>query len=307
MSALECRTARGRSQRLLGGLLAAALAWSVWWLSLPLRAAETAAPAAAIHKVQGSNWRPETGQPVFIAVLGSDARVAPPDGGGGRCDSIHIVAINPATKGGTILNFPRDSWVPIPGRGTDKINSACSSGGGELMVQTLKALTGMPIQFFAITEFSHFVKFIDELGGIDVNVPYAMADSPSGAFFQPGPLHMTGGQALAFTRNRKDTPRGDFSRSDNQGILIQASLAKFRAEAADPHRILDYIKVARRHTKVSAPVMDLVKLGLLAREVDPAQLKNVTMPGGVGSAGGASVVFLAPGDIFDRVRDDAVL
>lgn len=295
--------------RFVFGFLAAGVAWSLWWGSLPLRAG-TATPgttAVGIHKVQGASWRPEVGEPLFVAVLGSDARSAPPDGGGGRCDSVHIVAINPVNKGGTILNFPRDSWVPIAGRGMDKINAACSSGGAELMVQTLKNLTGMPIQFFAITEFSHFVKFIDELGGIDVNVPYAMADSPSGAFFKAGPIHMTGGQALAFTRNRKDTPRGDFSRSENQGILIQASLMKFRAEAADPHRIFDYIKVARRHTKLSAPVMDLVKLGLLAREIDPAQVKNLTVPGSVGSAGGASVVFLAPGNIYGQVRDDAIL
>lgn len=289
--------------------MAVGLAWSFWWISLPLRAgAQTSTPAAAgIHKVQGAAWRPEVGQPLFIAVLGSDARSAPTDGGGGRCDGIHIVAINPVTKGGTILNFPRDSWVNIAGRGVNKINSACSSGGAELMVQTLKNLTGMPIHYYAITEFSHFVKFFDELGGIDVNVPYAMADSPSGAFFPAGPIHMTGGQALAFTRNRKDTPRGDFSRAENHGILIQAALVKFRAEAADPHRVLDYIRTARRHTKVSAPLMELVKLGLLAREIDPAQLKNMTMPGSVGSAGGASVVFLAPGDIYARVRDDAIL
>lgn len=302
----------GRKQTVRSTLcvvLTTALVWSMGWISLIFRAsAQTTTPAAVgIHKVQGASWRPDRAEPLFVAVLGSDVRSGPPDGGGGRCDGIHIVAINPVAKGGTILNFPRDSWVNIAGRGMDKINSACSSGGAELMVQTLKNLTGIPIHFFAITEFSHFIKFIDELGGIDVHVPYAMADSPSGAFFQAGPIRMTGGQALSFTRNRKDTPRGDFSRADNQGILIQAALVKYKAEAADAHRVLDYIRSARRHIRASAPVMDLVRLGLLAKDIDPAQLKNVTMPGSTGSAGGASVVFLAPGDIYDRVRDDAIL
>lgn len=309
MTGMPAKLSATAFRRYVAVVLAAALAWSAWWLSLPLRRdAQAGTPAAVgIHKVQGANWSPGTGQPLFVAVLGSDTRSGPPSGGGGRCDGIHIVAINPTTKGGTILNFPRDSWVNIAGRGMDKINSACSSGGGQLMVQTLKNLTGIPIQYYAITEFSHFIKFIDELGGIDVNVPYAMADSPSGAFFAAGTLHMTGGQSLAFTRNRKDTPRGDFSRADNQGIFIQASLAKFKAEAGDPHRILDYIRTARRHTEASASVMDLLRLGLLAREIDPAQVKNMTMPGSTGSAGGASVVFLAPGDIYNRVRDDAIL
>jgi len=288
--------------------LALGLAWSVWWISLPLRASGQTAgpPAVGIHKVQGASWRPETGQPLFIAVLGSDSRVAPPDGGGGRCDAIHIIGINPGTKSGTVLDFPRDSWVSIPGRGTNKINSACSSGGAELMVQTLKSLTGIPIQYYVITEFSHFIKFIDVLGGLDVNVPYKMKDTFSGADFPAGPIHMTGGQTLSISRNRHDTPKGDFSRSENQGIVILAGLNKFRSEMADPHRIFDYIKAARQNTKVTVPLLDMIKLGLLAKDIDPAQVKNLPMPGSTGSAGGASVVFLAPGDIYSRVRDDAI-
>jgi len=297
------------SRKLLAALLLVMIG-SAWWLSLPFRAVAqspaTPPPAVGIHKVKGAQWRPERAQPLFIAVLGSDTRVGPPDGGGGRCDAIHIVAINPVSKAGTILNFPRDSYVAIAGRGTDKINSACSSGGAELMVQTLKNLTQIPIQYYAITEFSHFVRLLDELGGIDINVPYRMKDSPSGADFPAGPVHMTGGQALAFTRNRKHTPRGDFSRTDNQGLALLAGLAKFRAEAADPHRFVDIVQVARRQTKISIPLMEMVKLGMIARDVDPAAVKNVTIPGGTGTAGSASVVHLAPGDTYSRVRDDAV-
>lgn len=302
-------SAISRPRRVAALFAAAAMLASAWWASLPLRAdaQSPGPPAVGIHRVKGAGWHPELGQPLFIAVLGSDTRVGPPSGGGGRCDAIHIVAINPVTKGGTILNFPRDSYVTIAGRGTDKINAACSSGGAELMVQTLKNLTQIPIQYYAITEFSHFVKFMDELGGIDINVPYAMRDSPSGAHFPAGPVHMTGGQALAFSRNRKDTPRGDFSRTDNQGLMILASLAKLRAESADPHRIFDYIKAARRNTSISVPFLELVKLGLIARDIDPAAVKNLTIAGGTGSAGGASVVHLAPGDTYSRVRDDAIL
>lgn len=269
-----------------------------------------AAPTAiAIHKVAGAQWRPEIGQPLFIAVLGSDARSGPTSGGGGRCDAIHIIAINPAAKAGTILNFPRDSYVDVAGRGSDKINAACAVGGGAgVMVETLKKLTGIPIQYYAITEFTHFRSFIDELGGIDVDVPYEMRDVPySGANFNKGTQRMDGGQALAFTRNRHDTPKGDFSRTENQGLFILAALQKFRAEATDPHRIFDYLKVVRRHTDISIPIPEMIKLALLAREIDLASLRNVTVDGSTGAAGGASVVFLNPGDTYSRVSDDAIL
>lgn len=279
---------------------AAALSASIWWLSLPLRAGAQA-PAVGIHKVQGASWRPERGEPLFIAVLGSDTRVGPPDGGGGRCDAVHIVAINAQAKAGTILNIPRDSFI-----GGQKINGNCTSGP-ERMVGALKSLSGMPIHYYAITEFSHFVKAIDELGGMEINVPYDMKDSPSGADFRPGPLKMTGGQVLSFSRNRKHAPGGDFGRTENQGRIILAALGKFRAEIGDPHRLWDFISVARRHTKTTVPLAEMIKLALIAKEIDPANVVNKNIPGGTGSAGAASVVFLSPGDIFTRVRDDAIL
>ena len=274
----------------------------VWWAVSPIIGpAEAGEAAVGISKVSGATWRPERGEPLFIAVLGSDIRQGPPGGGGGRCDAIHIVAINPQQKAGTILNFPRDSSIA----GYSKVNAACTGGAGG-MVRALRDHTGIPIQYYAMTEFSHFTQLVNELGGVHVNVPYDMKDSPSGADFRPGVIHMDGRAALAFSRNRKDTPRGDFSRTDNQGILMLASLGKFRAEAADPHRILDYVGVARRHVRSDVPLNEAIKLALLAREVDPANVKNITINGSTGTAGGASVVFLAPGDTYSRVKDDAI-
>jgi polyisoprenyl-teichoic acid--peptidoglycan teichoic acid transferase len=279
---------------------------AAWWLLNPFQASAEDA-AVRISKVEGTSWRPDRGEPLFILVLGSDARRAAPSGGGGRCDAIHIVGINPQTKSGTILNFPRDSYVPVAGMGTTKINAACTRGGAANMVQTLRSLTGIPIHYYAITEFTHFVAFIDEIGGLEVQVPYRMRDPYSGADFLPGARPMLGGHVLAFSRNRHDTPRGDFSRAENQGIVIISAAHKFRFEANDnPHRIFEYMRIARRHISSDVPTSELVKLALIARDIDPLKLQNITIGGSTGSAGGASVVFLAPGDTYARVRDDAI-
>lgn len=283
--------------------LVVSLLTGAWWITAPFRAGAQA--AVGLERVKGATWRPQLGEPIFIAVMGSDARSGTPDARGG-CDSIHIVAINPTVKAGTILNFPRDSYLPSPGGGRRKVTDICRVAGFEAVVQILRSETGIPIQFLARTEFVHFQALVNELGGIDVDVPYPMNDAASGAHFQPGPLHMDGGSALAFTRNRKDTPKGDFSRTDNQGLLLLAALRKFRAEASDPHRLLDYIRVARRHVSLAIPISDLIKMGLVALEVDPANVRNLTIGGSTGGADGASVVFLEPGDIYQRVRDDAL-
>lgn len=287
-------------------VLAALLVAALWWLVSPVRAASpTTDTALQLHKTAASNWYPTSGQPLFIAVLGSDTRSGPPSGGGGRCDAIHIVAINPQEKAGTILNIPRDSYVPVPGMGRTKINAACTRGAGT-MVQALQGHTGLPIHYYAITEFSNFVALMNEIGPVNVPVPYAMRDSPSGAHFPAGNVLMDGRQALALSRNRKDTPRGDFSRTENQGILIKAVHTKFREETVDLHRIFDYIKAARRHVQTDVPLSEVVQLALLARDINPANMANMTIPGSTGSAGGASVVFPAPGDIYSRVKDDGI-
>lgn len=276
------------------------------WLGAPFRAAAQDR-AISINKVADAEWRPEAGQPLFIAVLGSDIRNGPPGGPGGRCDAVHIVAINPRKRAGTIINIPRDSWVNVPGAGPQRINTGCFYGGSELMVQTMRQATGIPIQYYVNTEFSHFRGFISDLGGVRVNVPYAMNDAASGARFRAGPVTMNGAQALAFNRNRKDTPRGDFSRTDNQGRFIAASLLKFQDDVGkDPRKLAEYLRAARRHVQISVPLPDLIRLSFTALRVDPAKVQNITVPGSTGSVGAASVVFMAPGDIFRRVADDAI-
>lgn len=294
---------RRRLGRWIGiSLLVLTLGLSVGIAGPFIAAAQSPSPTGlGIHKVSGATWRPESSAVLFIAVLGSDARSGPPEAGGG-CDAIHVIAINPTTKAGTILNFPRDSYLE-----GSKLTDTCRRSGFESAIRVLQNHTGLSIHYYARTEFSHFMSFIDELGGIDVNVPYAMSDSASGAFFQPGTRHMQGGDALAFTRNRKDTPRGDFSRTENQGILMIAALAKFRGDVmSDPHRLFDFIRSTQRHIRITVPLMEMIRLGLLAKDIDPSAIQNVTVPGSTGNVGSASVVFLSPGDTYDRVRGDGV-
>lgn len=279
----------------------------VVWLLGPLVAGAQTNAAVEIHKVKGASWHAEFGQPVWILVLGTDTRSGPVENDRGRCDAIHLIGIDPRSKAGSILDFPRDSYVDVPGHGGNRINTACFFGGPDLMVTTIKQLTGIQPQYYVLTEFSHFIQIVEDLGGVDVNVPYSMHDPVgSGANFNPGVIHMGGGQALQFCRNRHSTPNGDFSRSENQGNFLIAGLTKFRNESADQSKLFDYIRAARRNTKITVPLGDLIKLGLLARQIDPANITNIGMPGSTGDVGGASVVFLHPGDIYDRVRDDAI-
>lgn len=243
----------------------------------------------------------------FVLVVGSDARPGQ-DIRRSNGDSLHLLAVNPRTGQGTVLGFPRDSWVDIPGRGRGKINSALASGGPSLLVDTVRQLTGLPVQYYVLTGFTGLAALVDELGGVEVFVDTRMNDAASGARFERGWHRFNGGQALAFSRNRKDTASGDFSRSANQGMLILAALAKMRGEVADDGGLRRWIDVLARHAVLDVAPDRLLGLAALARNLDPARLRNMVVPGRIGTAGRQSVVYLGPeaAQVFVDLRDDAV-
>ena len=263
-------------------------------------------PALVIHKVDEARFEPLPGEPLFVLVIGNDGR---PGVGGERGDALHLVGVNPASGQATILNFPRDTYVAIPGHGRNKINAAYQFGGPRLQAEAVGNLVGVHIPYVIATDFAGFRGMVDELGGVVVDVPFAMNDKNSGAVFDAGPTLLNGDGALAFSRNRY-IPGGDIRRSEHQGVLIVSALAKLRAETSGPYDTLRLLGVLARNTRLDGVgFRELYLLGRLALSLDPANVRNVTMPATTGQAGGASVVFptaAAPG-VFEDFRDDGVL
>jgi LCP family protein required for cell wall assembly len=233
-------------------------------------------------------------RPLFVLALGSDARPGQ-DPLRQRSDSIHLIGVNLATHRATILGFPRDSWVPIPGFGTNKINSAMADGGPSLTVRTVEQLTGITIDLWLLTTFDGIKNMVNAIGGVTVDVPYPMHDSFSGANFEPGVQHMRGGAALAFARDRHDVPGGDLSRSRDQGILLQSALTKFRKVfAKDPSQLFRWIGIGWRNVRSNLSVPTLVQLGLTTTHVPTVNVNNLVVPAAGGTVGSSSVVFIQP-------------
>lgn len=262
--------------------------------------------AVEIHKVDEAHFLPAPGQPVFFLVLGVDGR---PGLEGDRADAIHLIGVNPGAGAGTILNFPRDSFVEIPGRGQSRINDAFFYGGTQLQAETVERLTGVRPAFILTTNFPGLEGMVNDLGGLDVDVPIAMKDKNSGADFPKGRVRMNGAQALAFSRNRY-IPDGDLRRSEHQALLILSALTKVRAENPGPAATLRYLSVLARHVRFNNVALpELYRLGRLGLTIDPAKMRNVTMPSRLGRAGAREVVFVGAGApaLFADFRDDAVL
>lgn len=263
-------------------------------------------PAIEIHRVASASYVEPTDQKLFTAlIIGSDVREGNPSRG--RADSLHLLVVNAKKGVGTLVGIPRDSYVNVPGQGPDKINASLYFGGPERTVAAVKRLSGIHIQYWALIEFSRFRKLVDTLGGVEVDVPYPMRDSFSGTNFTPGKRKMNGIEALAFARDRHSAPGGDFGRSENQGRLLVAALRKFHHDAKNPLSLAKYLRAFDDLVESDVGFRELLDLARIGRTLDPYGIRNVVIPGRTGSAGGASVVFPSGGEIFDKIRKDAVL
>jgi LCP family protein required for cell wall assembly len=231
-------------------------------------------------------------EPIFILLIGSDARPGEAITET-RADSLHIVAVNPAKHKATVVGIPRDSYVEIPGLGTDKINAAMVYGGPELVVQTVESMTGLTMDYWALTWFQGFQAMINEIGGLSMDVPFDVFDSYAEAEIEAGQQVLSGPDALAFARARHSLPTGDFGRSENQGRLMVAALAQFRKEfTKDPGRLLTWIGAAMRNAQTDVPLDQLMTLAFTGATLNPNKIVNVVFPGGTGFAGETAVVNL---------------
>lgn len=248
-------------------------------------------------------------QPIVLLVVGSGARLGD-DIEHSLADSLHVVSINPAKHKATIIGIPRDSWVEIPDHGTGKINASLVEGGPDLLVQTVESISGLKIDYYALTTFWGLAQLYDNLGGLTMDVPFSMHDSYSGADFEPGVQTLDGKQVLAFSRDRHSVGSGDFGRSENGGRVLIASLTEFRKEfQADPSSLFTWIASGMRNVQTTVPFDEVIQLAYTCSHINPKGVTNIVLPGTTGFEGTLSVVHLLSDKdaIFADVKPDGIV
>lgn len=185
-------------------------------------------------------------QPMVFVLMGSDSRG--PDQG--RSDVLMTAYLPGNRKQVYLTSYPRDLWVPIPGHGEAKINAAYAFGGTSLTVATLQNYTGVKVDHIAMINFERFIQLTEALGGVTVNNQVASTSGDGKYTWPRGQITVSGAEALAYVRQRKELPNGDFDRAERQRAVVTAIIAKM----ASADVLTNPVKFDRMATKVADTV-----------------------------------------------------
>jgi LCP family protein required for cell wall assembly len=227
---------------------------------------------------------------IWILGVGSDARPGE-DMLRVRGDALQLIGMNTQTGAATTIGIPRDSYVPIPGYGSDRVNAALYYGGPKLLGQTVGNMIGIQPDYVFVTRFPFFEDMVDDIGGITVRNPRAFSDDnlkPTG--FAAGKIKLDGYNAMAFARIRKTLPGGDFDRSANQQRVLRGIQGAIRARADEPGFMERGVLTVLEHMHTDVAPGELFRIAHAVAQVDPTKITSCVVQGGIGDVGGASVV-----------------
>ncbi|MCR5833797.1 MAG: LCP family protein [Selenomonadaceae bacterium] len=179
----------------------------------------------------------------------------------GRSDTLMIATIDPNTDQATLLSIPRDTRVKLRGRGYDKINAAYAYGGVDLAENTVENFLGIDIDHYVTIDTNSFVKIIDAIGGVDIQVEKRMYyedpwDDDGGLVINlfPGKQHMDGKTAVTYVRYRDS--EGDIGRVHRQQAFMTACMDKVTSP-----------EIVTRIPLIAREIMDAIETDMSLRQI----------------------------------------
>jgi LCP family protein required for cell wall assembly len=262
---------------------------------------------------------------INILFLGLDRRIGVPEGTAARTDSVFVLTIDPFSKTAGVFSIPRDLVVEIPdgagGYVSDRINVAWEmgeftydnypGGGPGLAIDTIEHNFDIPIDHYVILDFADFKDLIDEVGGIDIDVPeyavdydYSDCEGCAGHFveFLPGLQHMDATTALAYARIRKSD--SDFKRIERQQLVIKATAKKALSLNlfASPSKTRDLYEKYKDAVQTDISVLQVPGLAKLAKQVGADNINTVSIASATYPCGSACTGAMLLAD-WDKVAE----
>ena len=214
-----------------------------------------------------------------VLIMGIDERTEDV----GRTDTLMLAMLEPETDRAALLSIPRDTRVHIKGYGLDKVNAAYAYGKVPLAERTVEDFLGVKVNHYLIIDTKAFVKVIDAIGGVDINVEERMYyedpwDDDGGLLidFQPGRQHMDGCEAITYVRYRD--AEGDAGRIRRQQAFMRACMERLLSPSVLVNLPIVVQEIASSvRTDLSIP--QLLELAGSLKQASEYGLKVDTVPG----------------------------
>ncbi|MBP2339130.1 LCP family protein required for cell wall assembly [Saccharothrix coeruleofusca] len=242
-------------------------------------------------------------------------------------DTIIILRVPRDGSKAHAISIPRDTYVPIPDHREEKINSAYGvtkfftmqrlqqegvhdlaerekrgdQAGRRVLVRVVQELTGVRVDHYAEVNLYGFYLLTQVIGGVDVCLNHATSDPDSGADFPAGPQTISGGDALAFVRQRKNIPNGDLGRITRQQVFLSAAVSRLLSAGTltDPAKLSGLLDAVSKSVVVDDG-LDLATLAKQAQGLAGGNVEFATIPvTGVGARNdrGQSIITVDPAQV----------
>ena len=267
--------------------------------------------------------------PVNVLLIGSDSReglteeeqqrLGAEEVPGERADTLIIGHIDPAADHVTMVQFPRDLYVPTPDGGHSKINETLDKSD-DYLIETVKEVTGLDFHHYAKVNIAGFRDLVDELGGVEVCIPEPIPFDPQTGIEvtaeDVGMVEFDGDRALSFVRSR-NYATGDFQRIQNQQKFLAAAIDELTSISTFLRfdRIREVMDVARANVTLDpgTTIKGLYDILQRFRSFNPDNYEAYTVPNlGTGSVdiGGGELSSVVQPDtramevMFDAIEDN---
>lgn len=235
---------------------------------------------------------------------------------GARADTIMVLHLPAGDGEPTLVSVPRDSYVEIPGYGSNKINAAYSLEGPELLVDTVEQATGLAVEGYVEIGFDGFVDVVTTVGGVNMCLDEPVVEERSDLDLAAGCQELAGKDALAYVRMRYADPRGDLGRVERQREFLSALVG----ELTDPSTLL--VPWELRSAGISTgsalrvgedtSMWEMGRFALAMRQVSGGDGVSITVPvsdPNYSTSVGSAVLWdeVAAPDLFEALRTDAPL
>ena len=215
-----------------------------------------------LHVTDLGRRPPKFNNSLNILVIGSDSREGKNARfgahiSGQRSDTIMVLHLSPGLKHAIVLSIPRDSVVPVlncppapgapgqlaqPGQ-VEQINATFALGGPGCLWKTVEQTTHLRLDHFMELNFTGFEHVINDLGGVDICLPYPIKDPRSNLRLRAGRHHVWGAEALAYWRVRYIGMGSDLERIQRDQYLMASLAQKIKRTNlfGDPARLIKIV------------------------------------------------------------------